>query len=345
MSRLLACSDLHADNYLPFSFITKRGLNSRLEDCLNTLDQINEIGKTHGVNTIIFLGDLFNSRVKINVDVMFHTYLKLRELSRNFQLILLLGNHDQYLKTGDVNSLEQFEKIAEVIKEPGFSSVPWYGYKLVFLPYAEDTTKMKKFLSGLHLFKHPALLFGHLGVNGAEVGPYDFKLPSSLNASDLLPDKFVWVFLGHYHKFQVLGKNIIYVGSMLQHDFGERGQEKSVIIFDTDHPMKLKQVELNSPKFLEITSLKSIDEKVKGNYVKVVCDKEERDEVEKKLNQLSPRGYIIEQRFIKEFQPRIELDPTLSFQEMVKKYVESSETDLDKKRLLKVVKEIMNEKT
>ena len=88
MSEILLFSDLHIHPH-------KRS-NERLEDCLKALDWVFEIAEKRGITNILFGGDLFHDRQKIEVYTYQRTFetLQKRLKDKNFQLYLLLGNHD-----------------------------------------------------------------------------------------------------------------------------------------------------------------------------------------------------------------------------------------------------------
>lgn len=339
MSRILICSDLHADVYTRFAKISDNGINSRLEDCLLALRRIGEIAKEKGVDHLFFLGDLFNSRNTIPVEVYYYVYRELLKLVEHLEVYLLVGNHDQCLRKGNINSVYPFSSICKVIENPISEVVG--GVRFTFLPFAANSESYLSYLSHLEPTEYPEILLGHLGLTGAVVGPNEHRMKSDLKAEDLHPSRFLWVVLGHYHRFQVLGDNIIYVGSMLQQDMGERNEEKYALLLDTKDPSMLKKIKLHGPKFLSL-NVDEVDESVRGNYVKVTCTDSEIDKVKRKLEAFGPRGYVIEREFKKEFTPRMNIDPLASTDEMIKKYVEHANTSLDKKKLIEVAKNLMS---
>jgi len=332
--KILIVSDLHADNYSRFSTLTENGINCRLQDCINAVRSLNRLAKQVGAECLFFLGDLFNSRTTISIDVYYLVFQEIERLAKDIETYLLVGNHDQFLRKGDIYSTYPFSSICQVISKP---TVLDLDSLVVCLPYQEDHKELLKFIEQ----NKGDYLFAHLGLNGAKVGPTEYRVKETLNPEDLKPEEFKWVILGHYHKFQRLKDNIVYVGSMLQHNFGERGEEKFALVLDT-RTDRLQRVKLDGPQFLQITK-SELDERVNGNYVKIICKGKEREEVLRKLSKLKPRGYVIEAETETKFEKRIDVNPTMSIPEMIEKYVESRQTTLDKKKLIKIAKEIMND--
>jgi len=329
--KILIVSDLHADNYSRFSRLTKSGINCRLQDCLDVIRNLKGPAEQVGAECLFFLGDLFNSRTTISIDVYYLVFQEIEKLAKNIKAYLLVGNHDQFLRKGDIYSTYPFSSICQVISEPTVLNLD--GSKFVCLPYQEEQDF--RFIE-----THEGdYLFAHLGLNGAKVGPTEYKMKTALNPEDLKPDRFKWIVLGHYHKFQRLGDNIVYVGSMLQHSFGERGEEKFALVLDTETE-KLQRIKLDGPQFLQIT-LDELDERVNGNYIKVLCKQKEREQVLQRLSELKPRGWVVETDIETKFEKRIDINPTMPISEVIKRYVENSGTTLDKRRLIKVAKEII----
>jgi len=82
------------------------------------------------------------------------------------------------------------------------------------------------------------ILMAHLFVDGAGLGGGEAEVtlgPQCAVRPALIPSKASYVALGHIHKAQTLEHASVparYAGSLLQLDFGERGQEKSVTLVE-----------------------------------------------------------------------------------------------------------------
>jgi DNA repair exonuclease SbcCD nuclease subunit len=70
----------------------------------------------------------------------------------------------------------------------------------------------------------PAILFAHLGMQGAVVGS-DYVLinESDISVPDVPHDKFAACFFGHFHEHQQLFGNGWFVGATHQHNWGDAG--------------------------------------------------------------------------------------------------------------------------
>jgi len=344
--KLLLCSDLHADNYSQFSHVLDNGINSRLQACLDALRKVKEICEKKSINYVFFLGDLFNSRVSIPIDVYYFVYQGLKEVAQKSKVYLIVGNHDQFLKKGFINSVAPFETICEIIDKPKVINLQ--DLQVVCLPFEDNNKKNLELLESYadSQAKQVSLLLGHLGVTGAVVGKHEFRMKTELSVEDLRASLFKWVILGHYHKFQVLKcgniANVVYVGSMLQQNFGESGETKYVLVFDSESPDKLSRIVLDAPEFLSL-STDEIDERVSGNYVKVTCRQSEKDTVLEKLKSLGARDFLVQVEFEETFKPRLQLHSLSSMPEIIEAYINAVNSELNKKKLKRLAEDIILE--
>lgn len=257
MSKVLIFSDVHCHPH---------GINAgksyrKLEDCLKALDWVFETARSRNIKNILFGGDLFHDRQKIDV----YTYQAVfKAFAHNLITVdsptvhLLLGNHDlwKYEKT-DVTSvypLSQLQKI-KMISEPSTTDID--GYQVSWLPYTHDPEK------DILTIKNDAkkkILIGHVAIDGAflnsmgSVSDVHVEHDGEMKkvAVDIFDD---WdhVFLGHYHGAQRLSSTVEYIGSPLQLSRGERDQEKHIIEFDMATGKKEYIVNTFSPKHIKIS--------------------------------------------------------------------------------------------
>ena len=108
----------------------------------------------------------------------------------------------------------------------------------------------------LQMDKHAvSILLAHAHISGTEFGGGEWR--SSVFPIDpgILPSRVHYVALGHMHEpQQVSGTNAQtrYAGSILQMDFGERGQQKSVCLIEAHpgKPAEVSQIALTQGKSL-----------------------------------------------------------------------------------------------
>jgi DNA repair exonuclease SbcCD nuclease subunit len=226
--------------------------NERLNHCLEALDWVFVEAEKRKISNIIFLGDLFHDRQKIDVLTYQKTFEVIeKRLSRgNLDLTLLLGNHDMWhnerLDVSSVNPLRSIKGVT-VIDAPSVKQISdgAEDFYFAFLPYThnpiDDLAGVEKEWKRLVGNSQRRVLGAHISVDGA-IWNTRFNTVSEVSIEhdgDMVrvgPEIFKrWdrVFLGHYHAAQNLSDNAEYVGSPLQLSFGEAFQDKHIIVYDT----------------------------------------------------------------------------------------------------------------
>jgi len=319
--KVAICADLHLFNFKMFAYTLPNGRNSRLQHALDVVDQMGSICKERDIKHIWFLGDFFNARSTIDIGVYIDGFNCIRNLVRKgLEVTMLVGNHDQYLRSGRIHSLVPFSNIAVVVDTPVAFDL---GLRVACLPYTEDRESI---LNALRRLEGCDILLGHLAVDGSLSGIHGHRLRGAISLRDLNKFHFKRVFLGHFHYRQDLAKNVHYVGSMLQHSFGEMGQKKGFYIYDLEGD-DLEFAPLRAPEFVEVESL---DPKVVGNYVRL---KSEDKRLAETLQKMGAKGVLTSS------QPEVQitnLTPSLSPLEMVKRYVTEAQTTLNKSKLIEI---------
>ena len=248
--RFLFSADHHMHNHSQFATRTASGLNSRLEDCLDIFRQMREAVKTYEIDHVFILGDLFESRTKLDIDVLDQTFKAVRDLASDVSryVWLLKGNHDENTRVGDIHSLEAFREIdnVEVIAKP-WVCLPVPMAHIAAFPHTTDTEALKQQLADI---SRVDLILLHQSIREGKIGPYGKTIAGEICLADLPMDRCRYVLAGDYHARQFLGpeNRVHYVGSPLQLKAAEAGEEKGFTYLDTDD-WKLCTIPTTSPKF------------------------------------------------------------------------------------------------
>ena len=271
MSKVLLFSDIHLHPH-------KRS-NQRLEDCLSALRWTFETAIERNIKSVLFGGDLFHDRQKIEI----YTYQKAFEIfaeyakKNKFHIYLLLGNHDLWFndKTciSSVMPLSVLPNVT-VIAEP--SRIEIEGHNWDFIPFTHNPIETLESFKSLHSMTEYSL--GHIALDGAILHGSQHSDVAIEHDGDMVSisaslfDGYKYTFLGHYHAEQKVNKKVEYIGSPLQLSFGEAFQKKHIIIFDGDK-CELEYVENNfSPKHLVINYSEKDKYQLEGNYVQIKVD-------------------------------------------------------------------------
>ena len=222
-------------------------------------------------------------------------------------VIILLGNHDVFKKN---HALEDIHKLGlknvKVIERPQIKM--FRGFRLLLFPYSMDVeqkivTMKEEFNNFIEEIEKndseaESLFFGHFGVKDAIMNEYSISSDLATDTTTTLPPevekkKFVnrnpnditakdldrigasYVFLGDFHRFQVLNTKkciALYPGSIEKTDFNEIDQKKGFVLFDTeaepeDNMGKCRFIEY--PNCRPMIQLKGDFEKIKSDFAKV----------------------------------------------------------------------------
>ena len=281
--RFLISGDLQCHNWKQFSHIREDGINSRLFNILSVFDKMKFYALKHSINKALLNGDIFEESDYHLTEIFNAVYRKVVEMREaGMKIAFNLGNHDilRWLmdKVIPVHTLVPFEHIANVIQQP---SVLWNH--LCVVPYmpAENVKRAVKWHLDVFPYPNTVLVF-HGGVQGARAGPKRYLVRNPLKLKDLQPKEWKLILLSDYHTTQYLRDNVLYIGSPVQHSFGETHVPGfwDVTLYDKEPWFKLKHVKTNLPRFIEISvssmkELKDAEEKIKGNYVRINLKKED----------------------------------------------------------------------
>lgn len=205
--------------------------------------------KKYKLNTIYHLGDVFNSRKSQTLQVLIDFKMILDNLeSEGIVLNLIPGNHDKTDYSSEESFLDPFSTHpALVLISRGYSFDLDNDITLHFAPFFSDEI----YRYNLEYCKNEALidrknyLFTHIGFEGA-------RMNSGLIVDGIKPYEvktFDKVFVGHYHDKQQVGENIHYIGSSLQHNFGETPDKGVTVIYDDG---SFETVENDIKKYLKL---------------------------------------------------------------------------------------------
>lgn len=265
---VLLFSDIHVHPH-------KRS-DKRLDDCLTALDWVFTTAKKEKITNILFGGDLFHDRQKIEV----YTYQKTFEVFQKwmkqniFNVYLLLGNHDLwYNENTSISSVVPLSALPNihVIAQP--SRIEIDGHNWDFIPFTHNPIEAIEQLKKLHSTTEYAL--GHIALDGAVLHGKQYSDVSIEHDGDMVSisaslfDHYRHTFLGHYHAEQRVNKKVEYIGSPLQLSFGEAFQKKHLIKFDGTTGEKVYIENDFSPKHFVINYEDREKYPLEGNFVQI----------------------------------------------------------------------------
>ena len=342
----LLWADLQLGERKDLNVPTASGLNSRLLEGIGIANQVGELAKKFQVKRIFLLGDVFELKDRIPARIM----ILFAEAVAKFPcpLVILKGNHD--FAEDDYAPVRLLEREGKV----KFIAAPYINMEIAFLPYfrkyenfKEEWIKLHETIKGDTGFDVNVKLFlFHNTVSGAKFANNrkaegEFDLPTFANIRYLA---------GDIHLPQKVGP-IQYLGSPYQVDFGEEGQDKFVYLYKSDIDL-LTSVELKYPKFVsvDISIINDIkQEDFEGNYVRMTGEilkekKEQAEECKKILESWNPKFVISIVKYRTEKRARIETAKD-DHQAVLSEFLQQSETELNKQKLLEVGLDLIKEAT
>ena len=205
---------------------------------------------------IVQLGDLFDNRSFIPIDVLCYAENVIKEMSNICQVHILVGNHDMYHKSsGDVNSVSLFKYIPNVFIYDRCKKIEFNGKSILMMPYIEKRSKQ---VEELKKYSGCDYLFCHSDLNGAKMhlNSVAHKNLDKIDVEDFTGYKDVKT--GHIHIQQKIG-NVTFVGSIFEMDRNDRGNQKGIFILDSNDMTERFIPNTISPRFKKINILNEKD--------------------------------------------------------------------------------------
>jgi exonuclease SbcD len=251
----------------------------RMDEFAAALDEVHRIALEARVDAVLVAGDVFDSPAPPpEAEKLVYDFLA-RLLPERISCVLIAGNHDHPRKLGALARLLEGLRIhvRSEVRPPaqgGVVCVPSRDGRqeariavLPFVPerkvvdacqvmeaeyawYAEYARRVEQILGFLTAGLTPAtvnLVLAHLMVSGARVGTGERALHIgdiyAVNAEQL-PANVQYIGLGHLHRAQevLAPARARFSGSLLELDFGEKEQEKGVVLVEAE-PGRAARVE------------------------------------------------------------------------------------------------------
>lgn len=181
---------------------------------------------------IVHLGDLFDNRNVIPINLMNYTLDIVEEIAKIAPFHIIIGNHDLYSKsTGEINSVRPFKHIDNIFIYDKPTKIEFEGISILMVPYIDNR---KEQISIINNNKDCKYLFCHSDLNGAKL---HMTSAGHRNADKIDVEDFKTfrkVYSGHYHIVQ-RNQNFTFVGSIFQMDRNDYKDQKGIFIIDVEN--------------------------------------------------------------------------------------------------------------
>jgi len=304
-----------------------------------------------GITTIIHLGDFFDRRKYINFNTLKQVRKRfLERIEQKYQFHIIIGNHDTYFRnTNEVNALKElFRGYDNIILYDEPKQVQFKELSVSFIPWINDSnlTEYTNYIAKTN----SSVLMGHLEIEGFEVIS---GVNSPVGIKRNIFDKFEMVLSGHFHIKQSK-RNIHYLGTQYQLNFGDAGVIKGFHILDTE-TRELEFIEntnrlFNVIRYDDTVITEEILEddfsKLQGTFVKVLVQTKNKpllfDKFMEKLYNVDTQELTIIDDF-GEKQENKSIDITEDTLSIINKEIDLLENDLNKTKLKLTVKDLYME--
>jgi len=301
----------------------------------------------YGVETVIHMGDAFDSRKSIDYQSLEWSKRVVFNPLKKYDVHMIVGNHDTYYKnTNEVNSPElllQTYKNIKTYSKPAEVNVG--GLDILFLPWINQENEELSFNTIKKTTCRCAM--GHLELQGFRVNR---SLIMEHGLQSELFEKFERVYSGHYHTRSNDGK-VFYLGNPYEMFWTDVNDTRGFHIFDTE---TLEHFPINNPYkmfhniYYEDTPYQMFDATEYVNkIVKVVVRKKSKPkDFEKFIDKLYSVGVqdlkIVENFDIQESED-FEVGEDENTMTILNRYIEESEVSLDKDKIKNIFQSIYRE--
>ena len=221
--------DIHLSRYSQDKIEDETRLPERLHSIKAAIYEMASYCIKNNTFTIIIGGDLLHGKSVIYAIAQEIMIQYFKDYAHLITFIVIDGNHDLSGKGEDVvSALRPLETIENVVWVPFNQTKFMEEENMLLVPYS---TKLPEIIKD----NRANILVSHFGLSEGILNS-GLSIVSDISLKDLI-GRYKLVLLSHYHKPQeIIRKEIslYYVGSPIQLDWGEKGDEKRFLIVDTD---------------------------------------------------------------------------------------------------------------
>jgi DNA repair protein SbcD/Mre11 len=228
------------------------------------------LAKQLKVKNLFCAGDIFIERkARPLIDLKYFDDILYLIWEEGLELFLIPGNHDKVNYKSDDSYLLTYKHYPHIHLYETVSSLEIGENNIFhFLPYYDEITpiyveNLRKLQPNKNKINN---LITHISINSVKNNERNVVMN---DIREVFFKDFTNVFVGHYHDRQDVGKNIHYIGSLNQGNFGEDNNKGFTILYEDGSfeytKSKFKEYKQIEIKVDENFSLKQIDDLLKEN--------------------------------------------------------------------------------
>jgi len=196
------------------------------EAVLTSIKHMIQIANEKNIKRLLFAGDLFHSRAFQRQSILLTLDKILVLFNMNGMYVdFIPGNHDKTIYASHESFLDTFRHYPNFNLHTTLSVIDVGGLEVTMLPFFSDDMLIPM----LEEAEGTDVLISHFEMAGStNLGHTSEK--TSINKT--LLKKWKKTYLGHYHNWHEISKDIVHLPSMIQDGFGEDSNKGFSILYD-----------------------------------------------------------------------------------------------------------------
>lgn len=194
------------------------------------------------IDFVVILGDVMHDHDTCKIPTMMRVHKMIEQISDKVMVYILIGNHDRVnnkVYLSDEHAFNAYKRWDNVTIVDTAQTTTWNDKKVCFMPFVPDGRYMEALKDCNINAMEFDLFFSHQEFLQCSIN----KLTKA--KCDDWPEDHPLNISGHIHEYEMVGNNLVYVGTPFHQNYGEKG-EKGLFIL---HPaFELEMVKLNIPK-------------------------------------------------------------------------------------------------
>ena len=208
---------------------------SAIHDGIKMIETTVSIAKARAPSFIVILGDILDTHEVVRIEPLNLATFLLEELSKIAPTYLLIGNHDlinnsQFLTNKHAfNSFKRWKNVF-IIDKPTILEIQDSKDEdrlFIFCPYTPPGRfheALDQIITDGYTWDLADAIFAHQEFEGCKMNQI------TSNKGDSWDSDYPTVISGHIHSEQIVGTNIFYPGSPVQHGFGDDSDKRIWLI-------------------------------------------------------------------------------------------------------------------
>lgn len=226
VNKILVVGDLH--------------IKKNIDDSV-LLSGIRELVLTVNPDLVVFLGDTLDTHEKIDLGCLNRAISLFSDVAKTHEIVVLIGNHDRRNNSDYMSNYHPFVGIENIYSKKKIHIV--YKTELIhgilFVPYVPPG-RFRDAIENFYIYGEDninkiKLIFAHQEFRGAKMGSM------ISNEGDKWREDEPFIISGHIHDYQELQNNIIYVGTPMQHRYGE-STNKALMLLELDNNGEIEKI-------------------------------------------------------------------------------------------------------